>query len=59
MKGDDRKVCGRPQHPCGMPGGRPKARFNASTVVLGTDDVLGRRLMHLDRALCGTVVPVD
>ena len=59
-KGDDRKVCGRPQHPCRMPGGRPKARFNASTVVVGTEDVLGRRLMHLDLAIepfCSSLEP--
>ncbi len=40
-KGDDREVCGWMQHPCGMPGSRPKARFGALAVVVEAEDVLG------------------
>ena len=31
--------------------GRPKARSDASAVVVGAEDLLGRRLMHLDLAI--------
>jgi hypothetical protein len=34
-----------------MTGGRPKARFGASTVVVGAEDVLGRRLKQLGLAI--------
>ena len=43
-----------------MPEDRPKARFGASTVVMGAEDVLGRRLMHLDLAIepfCSSLEP--
>jgi hypothetical protein len=48
--GDDREVCGRKQHLCGMPRGRLKARFGALAVVVGAEDVLGRRLKQLGLA---------
>jgi hypothetical protein len=60
-KGDDRKVCGWMQHLCGMPGGRPKARFGASAVVVGAEDVLGRRLKQLGLAIepfCSSLEPL-
>ncbi len=60
-KGDDREVCGRTQHPCGMPGGRPKARSGASAVVVvGAEDVLGRRLKQLGLTIqpfCSSLEP--
>ena len=43
-----------------MPEDRPKVRFGASTVVVGAEDVLGRRLMHLDLAIepfCSSLEP--
>ncbi len=60
VKGDDRKVCGWAQHPCGMPGSRPKARFGAQAVVVGAEDVLGRCLIHLGLAIepfCSSLEP--
>ena len=59
-KGDDCEVCGWTQDPCGMPGSRPKARFGAPAVVMGAEDVLGRRLIYLDLAiepLCSSLEP--
>jgi len=59
-KGDDREVCGWMQHPCRMPGGRPKARFGASAVVVGAEDVLGRCLKHLGLTIepfCSSLEP--
>jgi hypothetical protein len=43
-----------------MPGGRPKARFGASAVVVGAEDVLGRRLKQLGLAIepfCSSLEP--
>ncbi len=43
-----------------MPGGRPKARFNAQVVVVGAEDVLGQCLMQLDlviEPLCSSLEP--
>jgi hypothetical protein len=43
-----------------MPGDRPKARFGALAVVVGAENVLGRRLMHLDLAIepfCSSLEP--
>jgi len=60
-KGDDCKVCGWAQHLCGMPGGRPKARFGASAVVVGAEHGLGRRLKHLGLAIepfCSSLEPL-
>jgi hypothetical protein len=41
-------------------GGRPKARFGASAVVVGAEDVLGRRLKQLGLAIepfCSSLKP--
>jgi len=57
---DDSELRGRPQHLCGMPGDRPKARFGAQVVVVGTEDVLGQRLMQLNVAIepfCSSLEP--
>ena len=45
-----------------MPGDRPKARFGASAVVVvvGAEDVLGRRLMQLELTIepfCSSLEP--
>ena len=60
-KGDDREVCGWTQHPRGMPrGSRPKARFSALAVVMGAEDVLGRRMKQLGLAIepfCSSLEP--
>jgi hypothetical protein len=43
-----------------MPGDRPKARFGASAVVVGAEDVLGRRLKQLGLAIvpfCSSLEP--
>ncbi len=51
-------VVGRSIH--GMPGDRPKARFGASAVVVGAEDVLGRRLKQLGLAIepfCSSLEP--
>ena len=46
-----------------MPGGRPKAQFGAQmVVVVGAEDVFGRRLMQLNLAIepfCSLLEPLD
>ena len=59
---DDHEVCGRPQHLCGIPGGRPKVRFGARVVVVGAEDALRQRLMQLDLAIepfCSSLEPFE
>ncbi len=58
-EGDNSEVRGLTHHLCGMSGGRPKTRFGAQEVVVGTEDVLRRRLIHLGLATGPLCSPLE